>query len=137
VEEAGIHVYDWPFKDGGIPPPQIVRQWNALVESRRHIAKATEAGESVQEGGASPTIACHCVAGLGRAPVLVCIALIEMGMAPLDAIEFIRRKRRGAFNNRQIEFLDTYKRTKAKPAAVSAFRSSFSKMFKTKKIEVN
>lgn len=60
------------------------------------------------------TVAVHCVAGLGRAPVLVAIALIELGMAPLDAIEYIREKRRGAFNRPQITFLDSYKR---KPAA--------------------
>jgi protein tyrosine phosphatase type 4A len=52
-----------------------------------------------------PTIAVHCVAGLGRAPVLVAIALIEMGMPPLDAVEFIRRYRRGAFNKPQIAYL--------------------------------
>jgi protein tyrosine phosphatase type 4A len=33
--------------------------------------------------------------GLGRAPVLVAVALIEAGMSPLDAIEFVRRRRRG------------------------------------------
>ena len=52
-----------------------------------------------------PTIAVHCVAGLGRAPVLVAIALIEAGMDPLDSIENIRSKRRGAFNKPQIAFL--------------------------------
>ena len=51
------------------------------------------------------TIAVHCVAGLGRAPVLVAIALIELGMEPLDAVEFVRRKRRGAFNKPQIAYL--------------------------------
>ena len=50
-------------------------------------------------------IAVHCVAGLGRAPVLVAIALIEAGMDPLDSIENIRSKRRGAFNKPQIAFL--------------------------------
>jgi protein tyrosine phosphatase type 4A len=72
------------------------------------------------------TIAVHCVAGLGRAPVLVAIALIELGMAPLDAIEYIREKRRGAFNKPQIMFLDSYKR---KPTAnKNSFRNSLSRM---------
>lgn len=69
-------------------------------------------------------MAVHCVAGLGRAPVLVAIALIQLGMAPLDAIEFIREKRRGAFNKPQITFLDGYKR---KPTNHS-FRSSLGRM---------
>lgn len=45
------------------------------------------------------------MSGLGRAPVLVAIALIEMGMQPLDAIAFIRERRRGAFNKAQITYL--------------------------------
>lgn len=40
-----------------------------------------------------------------RAPVLVAIALIEFGMEPLDAVEYVRRKRRGAFNKPQISYL--------------------------------
>jgi hypothetical protein len=52
-----------------------------------------------------PTIAVHCVAGLGRAPVLVAIALIELGMEPLDAVAYIRTNRRGAFNKPQISYL--------------------------------
>lgn len=55
--------------------------------------------------GLRPTIAVHCVAGLGRAPVIVAIALIELGMEPLDAVAYIRTKRRGAFNKPQISYL--------------------------------
>ena len=54
----------------------------------------------------------HCVTGLGRAPVLVAVALIELGMKYEDAIELIRKKRRGAINTRQLEFLGKYKRKK-------------------------
>ena len=41
--------------------------------------------------------------------MLVAIALIEKGMAPLDAVEFIRKKRRGALNNKQLRYLETYR----------------------------
>lgn len=57
-----------------------------------------------------PTIAVHCVAGLGRAPILVAIALIEHGMSSLDAVTFLREKRRGALNNKQLRFLESYRR---------------------------
>jgi protein tyrosine phosphatase type 4A len=56
-------------------------------------------------------MALHCVAGLGRAPLLVAIALIEGGMTPLKSIEYIRRRRQGAFNSKQLRWLLKYKKT--------------------------
>lgn len=47
----------------------------------------------------------------GRAPVLVAIALIEAGMKYEDAVELIRRERRGALNQKQLDFLEKYKPT--------------------------
>ncbi|OBZ84819.1 putative protein tyrosine phosphatase type IVA A [Choanephora cucurbitarum] len=124
LTEREIQVLDLPFKDGGVPPPPIVREWLQLVEKNRQLAD--EENETP-----APTIAVHCVAGLGRAPALVAIALIEMGMKPLDAIEYIRGKRRGAFNKPQIAYLDSYKRTlKPKSSTNYSLRSSLGRMFK-------
>ncbi|KAI9318254.1 protein-tyrosine phosphatase-like protein, partial [Dichotomocladium elegans] len=100
LDEQGIQVLDMPFKDGGVPPPTVVRDWLILID--QHQTKAVAAAAASLP---PPTIAVHCVAGLGRAPVLVAIALIELGMEPLDAVEFVRRKRRGAFNKPQIAYL--------------------------------
>jgi protein tyrosine phosphatase type 4A len=58
----------------------------------------------------NPAIAVHCIAGLGRAPVLVALALVESGMEPLESVEFIRQKRRGAINLNQLKFLEAYSR---------------------------
>ncbi|RCH86824.1 Protein tyrosine phosphatase type IVA 1 [Rhizopus azygosporus] len=127
LNERNIHVLDLPFKDGGVPPPQVVREWLQLVEKIKEMAERAK-----EDNAAAPMIAVHCVAGLGRAPVLVAIALIEMGMKPLDAIEFIRSKRRGAFNKPQIAYLDSYKRTLKPKSSASNYslRSSLGRMFK-------
>ena len=55
------------------------------------------------------SIAAHCQAGLGRAPALVAIALMERGgLDPLDAIMYIRERRKGAFNAKQMAYLEAY-----------------------------
>lgn len=92
-----IQTHDWAFGDGDPPPAHIINQWLNLINST-----FTDAN--------SPCIAIHCVAGLGRAPVLVAIALIEAGYEAEDAIELIRSKRKGAINNKQLLFLQKYKR---------------------------
>ncbi|KAK5856985.1 hypothetical protein PBY51_010258 [Eleginops maclovinus] len=96
VEQEGIHVLDWPFDDGSAPPDQLVDDWLNLLQTKFR----DEPGSCV---------AVHCVAGLGRAPVLVALALIECGMEYEDAVHFIRLKRRGAFNSKQLLYLESYK----------------------------
>jgi len=98
LTKADIKVLEMSFPDGDPPPDNIVQQWLKLVEQ--------EFGRNKEE---KTSIAVHCVAGLGRAPVLVAIALMESGMDSFDAINFIRKKRRGALNARQIKYLEQYK----------------------------
>lgn len=103
LEQEGIPVLDWTFDDGMAPPPEIIDDWCGLLKSRF----AEDPGSCV---------AVHCVAGLGRAPVLVALALIEAGMTGEDAVSFIREKRRGAINQKQLNFLTNYKsRSRLKP----------------------
>ncbi len=94
VTAAGIVVHDIPFPDGDPPPPAVIAKWLAVCADT--FAKGNPEKKSV---------AVHCVAGLGRAPVLVAIALIEDGMEPLDAVQAIRAKRRGAINAKQLHYL--------------------------------
>ncbi|XP_037694995.1 protein tyrosine phosphatase type IVA 1-like [Choloepus didactylus] len=96
VEKEGIQVLDWPFDDGSPPSKQIVDDWLSLVNVKFR-----------EEPGCC--IAVHCVAGLGRTPVLVALALIEGGMKNEDAVEFIRQKRCGAFNSKQLLYLEKYR----------------------------
>ncbi|XP_065844061.1 protein tyrosine phosphatase type IVA 2-like [Oscarella lobularis] len=94
--ENGISVQDWAYDDGEGPPKKVIDDWLDLIDTwfRDKPGKC---------------VAVHCVAGLGRAPVLVAIALMEAGMAYEDAVEFIRKKRRGAINAKQLSFLSTYR----------------------------
>lgn len=96
LKAIGINVHDMPFSDGGPPSDDVVDKWLSLLK--------TAYKEDEKE-----TIGVHCVAGLGRAPVLVAIALIEGGMNPLQAVNFIRERRRGSINMKQLQWLKTYK----------------------------
>eukprot|EP00299_Pterocystis_sp_00344_P010653 c4819_g1_i1.p1 GENE.c4819_g1_i1~~c4819_g1_i1.p1 ORF type:complete len:169 (-),score=9.58 c4819_g1_i1:107-613(-) len=105
VRAAGITLYDLPFPDGAWPPDDLLARWLSIVHS-------------TFAAGGDATIAIHCVAGLGRAPVLVAVALIEMGMNRLDTITFIRERRPRAFNLKQINYLENYKRRGKKPCLI-------------------
>ncbi|KAI8929111.1 protein-tyrosine phosphatase-like protein [Entophlyctis helioformis] len=122
-EDMGIRVHDWPFPDGEAPPDSVVQDWLGLVSQRFVTTKDKEKDkdkqaqllqaqqqQQQQSPAFPPCIGVHCVAGLGRAPVLVAMALIEAGMAPLDSVIFIRERRRGAINARQLKYLEAYKR---------------------------
>jgi len=97
MEAAGIAVHEMEFQDGESPGPEIIDQWLDLVQATFPT-----------KGEPKETIAVHCVAGLGRAPVLVAIALIEHGVDPINAVELIRKHRRGAINLRQLKYLEKY-----------------------------
>lgn len=71
----GSQLLEMEYDDGGAPPPEIINRWLDVVQTTFHNAPVS----SGPNGSEGPTIAVHCVAGLGRAPVLVAIALIEYG----------------------------------------------------------
>ncbi|OBZ88036.1 putative protein tyrosine phosphatase type IVA A [Choanephora cucurbitarum] len=104
LNERNIQVHDFVFADGEAPPSSIVDSWLQLIEAR--FGKQGQDQPSDQK---LPCIAIHCVAGLGRAPVLVAIALIEEGMPSLDAVVYIRERRRGAINKKQLKYVENYK----------------------------
>jgi protein tyrosine phosphatase type 4A len=144
VEAAGVRVHDLAFPDGSPPPDAVVTRWLELCDATFHGKKLKEpasagsatpaadapapspaaaAGAGAGAGAApaaavaaatAPSVAVHCVAGLGRAPVLVAIALVEAGLQPLEAVTAIREKRKGAINRKQLTYLETdYKKRKA------------------------
>lgn len=99
LRSVGVNFTELSFPDGSAPTPEIIEKWLGLLS---------------KEFSDNPEmcVGVHCVTGLGRAPVLVAVALIELGMKYEDAVELIRKKRRGAINSRQLEFLAKYKRRK-------------------------
>lgn len=109
LQTAGITLHDMEYPDGHPPPKEIIDQWLKVVDKVFFSEKA-------QNDGAC--IAVHCVAGLGRAPVMVAIALIEFAnIDPVEAVSLIRRHRRGAINEKQLLYLEGYKKTYHKKAA--------------------
>ncbi|XP_069853328.1 protein tyrosine phosphatase type IVA 1-like [Dipodomys merriami] len=96
IEELKKHpCSQLPFDGGVLPSNQIVNDWVSLVKIK--ICEEPDC-----------CIAVHCVAGLRRAPVLVAPALIEGGMKYENAVQFIRQKRCGAFNSKQLLYLEKY-----------------------------
>lgn len=94
LESESINLTDLAFPDGEAPPKHVVETWLSIVKT---VSKNPNA-----------CIGVHCVAGLGRAPVLVAIALIEEGMTPAEAVDYIRKSRRGAINTNQLRWLRNY-----------------------------
>ncbi|KAJ3162765.1 hypothetical protein HDU86_003739 [Geranomyces michiganensis] len=89
LKDAGIVVLDWFFEDGSVPPDSVIISLRDLISTLPP----------------SSTIALHCVSGIGRAPVLVAAALVDQGIDPTDAVDIIRKHRRGALNRKQLAWL--------------------------------
>ncbi|KAI9145232.1 protein-tyrosine phosphatase-like protein, partial [Paraphysoderma sedebokerense] len=103
LEEMGITVHDeLKFEDGTVPTAEQVKHW---IDFLKNLGETTKA----QNESVCPTVAVHCVSGVGRAPVLVALACIEHNIDTLDAIEIIRKHRRGALNKAQVKFLANFK----------------------------
>ena len=101
LTNAGIQLHHMEYQDGTSPSPELINQWLHLVDKVFYSKDHQE----------NACIAVHCVAGLGRAPVMVAIALVEFAnMDPVEAVTFLRTKRRGAINEKQLLYLEGYKK---------------------------
>lgn len=126
LSNAGISLHEMAYPDGTSPPKEVLDRWLDLVHQRfirKHKNPESNSPELTTPPSTNPitntsisplpekTVAVHCVAGLGRAPVLVAIALVEFcGMDPVDAVTYIRQHRRGAINEKQLNYLEKYKK---------------------------
>ncbi|KAJ3075987.1 Protein tyrosine phosphatase type IVA 1 [Podochytrium sp. JEL0797] len=121
---AGVTVHDASFTDGSAPSSAVAKAFLTLCHDRFGSLGGSDTPSA-------HAIGVHCVAGLGRAPILVAIALVESGMSAIDAIEFVRQKRRGAFNSVQLAYLvNDYKPCFAHPVK-KGFSFGFSKSAST------
>ncbi|KAJ3128263.1 Protein tyrosine phosphatase type IVA 1 [Nowakowskiella sp. JEL0407] len=102
IQELNIAVHDnFSFEDGSVPSEELIEQYRALLDSLT-LSDPTHTESKT-------TIAIHCISGIGRAPVLVAISLIDAGIDSLDAVEYVRKQRRGAFNKKQLLWLTDQK----------------------------
>jgi protein tyrosine phosphatase type 4A len=109
LQTAGIALHEMEYPDGHSPPKEIIEQWLKVVEKTFFLGS---------QDSTKSCIAVHCVAGLGRAPVMIALALIEFAsMDPVEAVSLIRRHRRGAINEKQLLYLEGYKKSYRSRAA--------------------
>ncbi|KAJ3239229.1 hypothetical protein HDU81_006334 [Chytriomyces hyalinus] len=95
LEAAGVRVIDtMAFTDGTSPPQPVLADYRALIDTLVAASPDTK-----------PTIAVHCVSGIGRAPIFAIIPLVDAGVERIEAVEFVRMRRRGAFNKSQLEWI--------------------------------
>ena len=101
LNSAGMTLHELEYADGTSPSKELIVKWLQLVEKTFYSP----------ESDSSHCIAVHCVAGLGRAPQMVALALVEFAnMDPVEAVSFIRQRRRGAINEKQLLYLEGYKK---------------------------
>lgn len=122
VQQAGIQVHSWPFDDGAPPTRAVIESWFQLLDLEKALMEKIQARQEAARSESMSkkdknceadvvSIGVHCVAGLGRAPILVALALVEYGnVQPLDAVQLIRERRKGAINQIQMHWLTKYKR---------------------------
>lgn len=102
LDSAGMGLHEMEYPDGHAPSRELIDKWLRLVEETFYKEESATTNKC---------IAVHCVAGLGRAPVMVAIALIEFAnFDPVEAVALIRNHRRGAINEKQLNYLEGYKR---------------------------
>lgn len=103
--DNNINIYNITFKYGCVPSQEIVCK---LLEIY-YMCKDKE------------YILIQCLNGLGSAPLLCAILIIETGYDYYNTIDRIRRIIRGAFNKKQLIFLNKYYNENKKNTACCNF----------------
>ena len=82
------------FQDGLVPTKEIIDRYIHIIEDAKKRYK-------------NPNILVHCLSSLGRCPTLIAVSMIEENprVDHCDVITYIRKKRPGAFNSKQIKWI--------------------------------
>ena len=95
-----ISFHHLPFDDGTAPPSNILTEFESILNSIMVNKKSTD----------ETSINLHCQSGLGRAPAIMAYILLKYEKIDrIDAIEKIRNVRKGALNQKQLEWVETCK----------------------------
>lgn len=91
----GIEFHDLTFRDGMYPDDHTLKKFDEIMDV---LLKKSNAGEII--------INMQCQSGLGRAPtVLAYLMITRCGYNGIHSINEIRKKRRGSFNHRQLNWI--------------------------------
>lgn len=127
------------YNIGTTPPSLLVEEYRKYIDSILSSSSSSNNNNNIAASSSSssqsPCIAVHCISGIGRAPVFVAIALLDLSspsLSPLDVVEFVRSKRRGAFNKKQVAWLlgeeaGSFKRRKPGNSGPGFFKKLFKK----------
>jgi len=82
------------FQDGSVPTLQVVNRYIQIIKDAKKKYK-------------NPNILCHCLSSIGRCPTFLGISMIieNPKMDRCDVIIYIRKKRPGALNAKQVNWL--------------------------------
>jgi len=133
LKKMGFEHHQMSFADGTSPPEKIIQEWLLLVHKVFYGGQGTSTRVEQNEVE-TPAVAIHCWSGLGRAPLMAALALVQHGMDAFEAVGYIRASRRGAINNYQFAFLESFEprllreepRKNNKPKRLSALGRAFS-----------
>lgn len=98
-KNSNIIIKDLYFEDGEFPPEHILDEFEEFLTECKKKYKY-------------PVVAIHCKSSYGRAPCLIASEMMHTGMFSnkYQVVEYIRDRRPGCFNTKQLHWVLTYTR---------------------------
>lgn len=90
-----LNFHNLEFPDGSTPTPDLLDRFNQIIDQMMKNNPTKKI-----------TINVHCYTGMGRAPTFIAYLMISRcGIEPHISIDNIRKKRRGCFNAKQLDWI--------------------------------
>jgi protein-tyrosine phosphatase len=93
AEEWGMEVFHLPIPDGGVPLDPEADKYGGFIED---VAEYLKGGQ---------TVVVHCRGGQGRSGMVAASVLVALGRPAVEALEVVRRTRKGAVETPEQEDL--------------------------------